>query len=65
MRFRLWRDDGISQTEARKRLKSAMEGLPPPKPTRDGYDKPDGREVMRRTRWQVAADRILQRRKRA
>lgn len=51
---------GLSQTEARQRLKIAMGPVTQPKPTRHGYDVPDGREVMpNRRAWQIRADRIL------
>lgn len=54
----------ITQTEARARLKTLMDGIPPPKPTREGYDKPEERLRMRRIGWlQHQADRILLRKR--
>ena len=59
-----WFSRPISQTEAREALKKAMDGIPAPKPTREGYDKPDGREVIRRLSvLQERANRILNRRR--
>lgn len=58
-----WFSRDLTQTEARERLKTAMTGLPAPKPAREGWDKPDGREVIRRlSLLQQKANRILGRR---
>ncbi len=34
----------MTQTELRAKLKELTADLPPPRTTREGYDKPDGRE---------------------
>lgn len=54
----------MTQTEARAKLKALTADLSAPKPTRPGYDKPDGREVIKRwTHWQDQANRILGRKR--
>lgn len=37
----MFRYRDLTQTEARAKLKAVAAGLPAPKPTRAGYDKPD------------------------